>query len=237
MTAQRAALVTGASRGIGYAMARALAEDGYAVTMVARRPESLAMAANGLIERGYEIVTRAGDVANEQVLMEAVELHRSSFGRLDVLVNNAGIGIGAAVGELVAKNIDLQLGVNLRSVVILYRECVEMLKADGGGHVFNMASITARSPQPWLSVYSATKAAIVAFNESMNKELAGDGVRSTALCPAFVDTDMAAFAGLEKHDLISPGDIVAAMRFVLSLSPAALVPEIPVVRTGDLAAM
>jgi NAD(P)-dependent dehydrogenase (short-subunit alcohol dehydrogenase family) len=235
--AQRAALVTGASRGIGLAMARALAEDGYAVTMVARRPESLSMAAGDLIQRGCEIVTRAGDVSDEDTLRAIVELHRSNFGRLDVLINNAGVGIGAPAGEQVAKNVDLQLGVNVRSVILLYRECLEMLKADGGAHVFNLSSITAKSPQPWLSVYSATKAAILAFTESMNKELVGDGVRSTALCPAFVDTDMAAFAGVAKPDMIATGDVVAAMRFVLSLSPAALVPEIPIMRVGDLAGM
>ncbi len=233
MTAERAALVTGASRGIGYAMARALAEDGYAVTMVARKPETLTLAAGELIQRGCAILTHAGDVSDEETLKTIVERHRSNFGRLDVLVNNAGIGIGAPAGEHQTKFIDMQLGVNVRSVVILYRECIEMLKADGGGHVFNLSSITAKAPQPWLSVYSATKAAILAYNESMNKEFASEGVRSTALCPAFVDTDMAAFAGIDKEEMISPADIVAAMRFVLSLSPAALIPEIVVARIGD----
>ena len=233
MTAARAALVTGASRGIGFAMARALAEDGYGVTMLARKPESLATAAGELMDRGSEIVTYAGDVSDEATVQEAVELHRATFGRLDVLVNNAGIGIGAPAGEQQVKFIDLQLGVNIRSVVVLYRECLEMLKADGGGHVFNLSSITAKSPQPWLSVYSATKAAIVAYTESMNKELSREGVRSTALCPAFVDTDMAAFAGISGAELISPADIAAAMRFVLSLSPAALVPEIIVARINE----
>jgi NAD(P)-dependent dehydrogenase (short-subunit alcohol dehydrogenase family) len=233
MKSQRAALVTGASRGIGYAMARALAEDGYAVTMVARKPESLNLAAGELIQRGYEVVTHAGDIGSEDTLKAIVELHRANFGRLDVLVNNAGVGIGAPAGEQVTKNVDLQLGINLRSVVILYRECLEMLRADGGAHVFNLSSITAKSPQPWLSVYSATKAAILAYNESMNRELGKDHIRSTALCPGFVDTDMAAFAGIEKDEMITPGDIAAAMRFVLSLSPAALIPEIVIARSGE----
>jgi ketoreductase len=183
------------------------------------------------------VVTLAGDVADEAVLQTSVELHRSSFGRLDVLVNNAGIGIGAAAGEQATRNIDLQLDINLRSPAILYRECVEMLKADGGGHVFNLSSITARSPQPWLSVYSATKAALLALNEAMNKELGTSGVRSTALCPAFVDTDMTAFIrdSVGQDEMITTADIVAAMRFVLSLSPAVVVPDIVLARIGDLA--
>jgi ketoreductase len=231
--ASRAALITGASRGIGLAMARALAEDGYGVTMVARKPESLEAVAAELTHDGYEVVTHAGDVGDEAVLAAAVALHRNTFGRLDVLVNNAGVGIGAGAGEQRTKSVDLQLGVNVRSLVILYRECLEMLQADGGAHVFNLASITGKSPQPWLSVYSATKAAIIAYSEAMNKELGGDQIRSTALCPAFVDTDMTAFTQLPSEEMIQTSDLVAAMRFVLSLSPAVLIPEIIIARAGD----
>ncbi len=231
--AARAALVTGASRGIGLAMARALAQDGYGLTLAARKPESLAEVAAELTEAGHEVVTHAGNVSDEATCEAIVALHTSTYGRLDVLVNNAGIGIGAGAGEHTAKQIDLQLGVNVRALVILYRECLELLRADAGAHVFNLASITGKSPQPWLSVYSATKAAIIAYTEAMNKELAAAQIRSTALCPAFVDTDMAAFTGIDHAELIQPSDIVAAMRFVLSLSPAALVPEIIVTRAGD----
>jgi short-subunit dehydrogenase len=231
--ADRAALVTGASRGIGLALSRALAEDGYGVTLVARKPEPLAAAAAELTHDGYEIAIYAGDVADETVLAAAVELHRATFGRLDVLINNAGVGIGAGAGQQSTKAIDLQLGVNVRSMVVLYRECLEMLKADGGAHVINLASITGKSPQPWLSVYSATKAAIIAYSEAMNKELGADQIRSTALCPAFVDTDMAAFTQIKSEEMIQTSDIVAAMRFVLILSPAVLIPEIILARAGD----
>ena len=235
MAPQRAALVTGASRGIGYALAEALAADGYALTLTARKPDGLAAAAERLSEAGADVVFAATNVSDEDGLKAVVELHRSTYGRLDVLVNNAGVGIGAGAGEHSTKNIDLQLAVNLRSVVILYRECVELLKADGGAQVVNLASIAGKSPQPWLSVYGATKAAVIAYTEAMNKELSGDGVRSTAICPAFVDTDMTAFARefVKQEDMISTADIVAAMRFLLTLSKAALVQEIVIARPGE----
>jgi short-subunit dehydrogenase len=232
---ERAALITGASRGIGYALAEALGQDGYALTLTARKPDGLAAAAQRLTEQGCEVAFLAADVADEAGLQAVVDLHRAQWRRLDVLVNNAGVGIGAGAGEHTTKNIDLQLGVNLRSLVIMYRDCLELLKADGGAQVINLASIAGKSPQPWLSVYGATKAAVIAYTEAMNKELAADGVRSAALCPAFVDTDMTAFARswVKPEDMISTADIVAALRFLLALSPAALVPEIVFARPGE----
>ena len=93
--------------------------------------------------------------------------------------------------------VDLQLGVNLRSIILFYRECIELLRQAGSEHrgalVVNMASMAAKSPQPWLSVYSATKAAVVAYTGAMNGELNNDGVKSVAFCPGFVDTDMSDF--------------------------------------------
>ena len=233
--ADRAALVTGASRGIGLAVARGLAEDGYALTLTARKPEGLAAVADALAAEGHEVVQLAANVADEDGLRAVVDLHRRTYGRLDVLVNNAGVGIGAGAGEHQTKMIDLQLDVNLRSIVILYRECLEMLKADGGASVINLSSIAGKRPQPWLSVYSATKAAVIAYTEAMNKELAADGVRSTAFCPGFVDTDMTAFIQeqIPAEEMLTTADIVAGVRFLLALSPAALIPEIVFSRPGE----
>jgi short-subunit dehydrogenase len=101
--------------------------------------------------------------------------------------------------------------------------------------VINLASIAGKSPQPWLSVYAATKAAVVAYTVAMNKELAGEGIRSTALCPGFVDTDMTDFikGSVPPEEMIRPQDIAAAVRFVLGLSPACVIPEIIIERPGE----
>jgi short-subunit dehydrogenase len=237
--ADRAALITGASRGIGRTLAEALGEAGYGLTITARKPEPLERTAHELREQGLEVEYLAANMADEEAIREVVRLHRDHFGRLDVLVNNAGVGIGAPAGEHQTRHVDLQLGVNLRAIVLFYRECLDLLRAAGEEHhnalVVNLASIAGKSPQPWLSVYSATKAAVVAYTQAMNKELNGHGIKSVAFCPGFVDTDMTDFVkeSVPAEEMIRPTDIAEALRFVLELSPRCVVPEIIFQRPGE----
>jgi NAD(P)-dependent dehydrogenase (short-subunit alcohol dehydrogenase family) len=238
--AQRAAIVTGASSGIGLAIARMLGQEGYALTVAARRPDKLAGAAQELRDAGCEVLDVPAMLAEEEGVQAVVAAHRERYGRLDVLVNNAGVGIGAPVAEIQTKRLDMQLDVNLRAIVLFYRECAELLRAAGAEHrsalVVNTSSISGKRGQPWLSVYSATKAAVVGFTEAMNKELSADGIRSCALCPAFVDTPMTDFAkagGVAPDQMIRPEDIAEAVRMLLRLSPVCLVPEIIFERVGE----
>ena len=236
---ERAAIVTGASRGIGYALAKVLADAGYAVTLSARKPESLEQAAEALRGEGARVEVVAANLADEDSVRAVVDRHRDTFGRLDVLVNNAGVGVGAAAGEHRTKYVDMQLDVNLRAIVLFYRECADLLRAAGAEHknalVVNMASMAGKSPQPWLSVYSATKAAVVAYTSAMNKELNGAGVKSVAFCPGFVDTDMSEFVkeSIPAEEMIRTSDIAEALQFVLRLSPSCVIPEIAFQRPGE----
>src|SRR5437868_13123650 len=235
----RAAIVTGASRGIGFALAELLGEEGFALTITARKPDTLEAAANQLREKGYEVEDVAANMADEEGIREVVRRHRERFGRLDVLVNNAGVGVGAAAGEQQTKYVDLQLDVNLRAIILGYRECAEMLRAAGAEHrnalVVNMASLAGKAPQVWLSVYRATKAAVIAYTRAMIKELASDGVKSVAFCPGFVDTDMADFVKgtIPAEEMLRPSDIAEALRFVLRVSPMCVIPEIMFQRPGE----
>ena len=126
-----------------------------------------------------------------------VKAHEERFGRCDVLVNNAGVGIGEVADELTAKKIDIQMNTNLRSIFLFYREALPMLRRAGEEHrnalVVNTASISGIRGEGWLSVYSATKHGVVGFTQAMNKELSAAGIKNTALCPAFVDTPMTDF--------------------------------------------
>jgi NAD(P)-dependent dehydrogenase (short-subunit alcohol dehydrogenase family) len=235
----RAAIITGGSRGIGRSLAETLGEEGYGLTITARKPDTLERTAEELRERGFEVEHVAANMADESAIAGVVQAHRDRFGRLDVLVNNAGVGIGAAVGEQQTKFVDMQLGVNLRAIILFYRECIELLRAAGSEHksalVVNMASIAGVSPQGWVSVYSATKAAVIGYTRAMNRELSTDGVKSVAFCPGFVDTDMTEWAkdNVPAEEMLSTQDIGEALRFLLRVSPACVVPEIVFERPGE----
>ena len=237
----RAAIVTGASRGIGFALAEALGEEGHALTISARKPDTLEQAAVQLRDRGFEVEFVVANLAEEEGVREVVQRHRERFGRLDVLVNNAGVGIGATASEHETKYVDMQLAVNLRSIILFYRECAEMLQAAGAEHrnalVVNLASIAGKSPQPWLSVYSATKAAVAAYTVAMNKELAKHGVKSVAFAPGFVDTDMTDYVKgkIPAEEMLRTSDLAEGLRFLLRVSPTCLVPEIVFQRPQEIA--
>ena len=237
--AERAAIVTGASSGIGLAIARMLGEEGYGITVAARRPEKLTEAAQSLREAGIDLEEVAANMSSEEDIANVVSKHRDRFGRLDVLVNNAGVGIGGQIDDYATKRLDMQLDVNLRAIVLFYRECSELLRAAGSEHrnalVVNTASIAGKFGQAWTSVYSATKHGVVGWTEAMNKELSPQGIKSTALCPAFVDTPMTDF--VKEHvpagEMIRPTDIAEGVRFLLKVSPACIVPEMMFIRPGD----
>jgi NAD(P)-dependent dehydrogenase (short-subunit alcohol dehydrogenase family) len=236
---ERAALITGASSGIGLAIAHMLGEEGYGLTVAARRPEKLEGAVEELKGKGYDVEHVAGNLGDEEVIKSVVAAHRERYGRLDVLVNNAGVGIGALVGEIEAKKLDIQINTNFRSIPLFYRECLDMLEAAGAEHrkaiVVNTASISGKRGEAWLSVYSATKFAVVGWTQAMHKELAAKGIKSTALCPAFVDTPMTDFikGQVAAEEMITPQDIAESVRLLLKVSPACIIPEIQFVRPGD----
>jgi NAD(P)-dependent dehydrogenase (short-subunit alcohol dehydrogenase family) len=239
MSAKRAAIVTGASSGIGLAIARVLGEEGYALTVAARRADKLEAAAQGLAGEGFDVQAVAANVSDEAEIQKVVGAHREKYGRLDVLVNNAGVGVGAAVAEIETKRLDMQLDINLRSIVLFYRECMGMLSEAAAEHknvlVVNTSSISGKHGEAWLSVYSATKHGVVGWTEAMNKELGTEGIKSTALCPAFVDTPMTDFVKgqVPADEMIRPEDIAEAVRYLLKVSPACVVPEMMFVRPGE----
>ena len=237
----RAALITGASSGIGLAIARMLGDEGHGITVAARRPEKLAATAAWLRDAGLEVEEVAASLTDEADVQRVVAAHRDRWGRLDVLVNNAGVGFGAAVADQPTKRIDMQLDLNLRAVILFYRECAELLRAAGAEHrtalVVNTSSLSGKSGQAWLNVYSATKAAVIGWTQAMNQELNADGIRSVALCPGFVNTPMTEFIReqVPPEQMIQPEDIAEAVRFVLRTSPNCVVPEIVFQRPGEAA--
>src|SRR5215212_4724470 len=235
----RAALITGGSSGIGLAIARALGEDGYRLTISARRPEKLEAAAQELRGEGLDVEAVPANMADEEEISKLVAAHRERCGRLDVLINNAGVGIGGAIADAETKKLDLQLDVNLRAVYLMTRECIPWLKEAAQEQkkalIVNTASIAGKFGQGWLAAYSATKFGVVGLSQAMHKELASDGIQVTAICPGFVATAMTDWVEgqVPKDEMIQPEDIAEAVRFLLRTSRNCVVPEIQFVRPAD----
>lgn len=222
----KSALVTGGSSGIGLAIARMLRDEGYELTLASRTREKIEAAAAEL-----GAVAIAADMGQEEDCVRIVAAHVDRYGGLDLLVNSAGIGIAGTVESIQAKHVDLQLGVNLRGLLLTTREAIPHLKKTKGW-IVNLASIAGTTPTPGLTVYGATKAAVIALTRSQNAELDDDGVRAIAICPGFVDTPMAQWSGIPGEEMIQPQDCAEVVRMCLRLSPHARVPQVVIERVG-----
>lgn len=221
------ALVTGGSSGIGLAIARMLRDEGYELTLAARKIERLEAAAAEL-----DAASAAVDVRDEEACTALVAGHVERCGGLDVLVNCAGVGIAGRIGDMSTKHFDLQQSVNFRGAFLVTREALPALR-EARGYVVNLASIAGTIPTPGLAGYGAAKAALIALTRSLDREEAESGVRVTAVCPGFVDTPMAEWTGLLGQEMIQPEDCAELVRALLRLSPAARVPVVVIERRGE----
>jgi NAD(P)-dependent dehydrogenase (short-subunit alcohol dehydrogenase family) len=222
----KAALVTGGSSGIGYAIASMLRENGFAVTLAARTGAKVEAAAETL---GAHAVT--ADVANDEDCRRIVDEHREQHGRLDVLVNSAGVGVAGPIDELETKHVDLQLSVNLRGTILVTAAALPLLR-ESHGLIVNLASIAGTSPSAHLPVYGAAKAGVINFTTALNRGEERHGVRATALSPGFVDTPMTSWAPVPQDRMIRPEDCAEVVRALLRLSPYARLPHVVIERVS-----
>jgi NAD(P)-dependent dehydrogenase (short-subunit alcohol dehydrogenase family) len=235
--AARAGLVTGGSSGIGKALARALAQEGYAVTIAARDERKLAKAADELRAQGVEVEAVPTDLADEQAIEGLVHAHERAHGRMDVLVNSAADGTaGLRIADLPTDVLDRNLDVNLRALFLTLRASLPMLRQAGAEHgkalVVNVSSMAAKGGAPGLSFYAAAKAGVNALTESAQLELRDAGVQLTILTPGFTATPMSAWAqsaGVAPDEMVQPSDLGEALRFLLRTSTTCLVREIELV--------
>jgi NAD(P)-dependent dehydrogenase (short-subunit alcohol dehydrogenase family) len=221
------ALITGGSSGIGLAIARMLRDEGFELTLASRTAEKIEAA-------GAELgaTATAADVSKPEDCERIVREHVERTGGLDLLVNSAGIGIAGRVEDVQLKHIDRQLAINLRGLVLVSQAAIPHLR-ETKGWIVNLASIAGTQPVPILPIYAATKAAVISLTHSLNADLDDDGVRVLALCPGFVDTPMAEFAGLSGDEMIQPEDCAEVVRMCLRLSPRARVPQVVIERVGS----
>ena len=215
-------VITGASAGIGRAAAEAFAAEGARVVVAARRREELERLAGELGARGAVALPVAVDVRRDEDLRRLIDEARRAFGRIDVLVNNAGVAKGGRLYELEPEAIHETLDINLRGTFRLTQLVLPHMIAQGSGHIVNVSSVLAYSSVPSLSVYSATKSALLAFSRAVRRELTGTGVLVSVVLPGATRTAMmdAALRDWEEPSREQP----AALKPLMALIVA---PEVP----------
>ena len=233
------ALVTGASRGIGRAVAQHLAERGYALTITARSADALEAAAAELRAAGApEVLVVPADAADRAAVGSVVDAHEARYGSMDVLVVNAGVGTSGPLADTGLRRLDKTFEVNVVSAVVLISQALPMLRTAAarttGARIIALSSITGVYAEPGLAVYGASKAALLSLIETTNLEEAGNGVTATAIAPAFVDTDMSAWAAdvVDPASMIPTDDIVRIVDMLLGLSSKSVIGRIVVSRAG-----
>ncbi|MCP4453898.1 MAG: SDR family oxidoreductase, partial [Planctomycetes bacterium] len=226
------ALITGASRGIGRAVAIGLAQDGYQTILVGRSGRTLEPVAQTICEH----VVQNNALAPLVVPLDLSRLDHIDpvlgpviykLGRVDVLVNNAGQYISGSL-DMRAKDLEHLLRVNVTAQAAVLQSVVPMMTQQGGGHIFNVASRAGKVGFPGVGGYCASKFALAGFGESLYRELVPQGIKVTTLCPGWVNTDMAAEAHctLEPDDMIQPEDLYKTVQWLLSLSPGTCVKDV-----------
>jgi NAD(P)-dependent dehydrogenase (short-subunit alcohol dehydrogenase family) len=224
------AVVTGASRGIGRAIAEALAAEGMRLVLNARTPDRLEDAAAALRSRGAEVEALAGDVGEEEVARRLVETASARFGGLDVLVNNAGVGSFGPLETMDPAEFDRVVRTNLRGPFLLMRAAIPAMRRRGGGTLVTLASLAGVNPVPRRAAYAATKWALIGLSRSVLQEVRQDGIRVLILEPGSTLTEFGHDpAKKEREDkFVRPEDVAAMLVAALKLPPRATVSEIEI---------
>jgi NAD(P)-dependent dehydrogenase (short-subunit alcohol dehydrogenase family) len=186
----KGAVVTGGGRGIGAATARLLAEAGAAVVLAARSAEQLAATGEWLRAAGHRVHEVRCDVTDPEQVHELARRAAEHLGRVDVLVNNAGISHSAALKSITLEDWNRLFSVNVTGTFLCTQAMTPGMVAAGWGRVINVASVAGKMGAPYIAAYAATKHAVVGFTRSVAAELALRGVTVNAVCPGYVDTDM-----------------------------------------------
>lgn len=203
---RRYALVTGASSGIGRELAVILAREGYALVLVARRTEPMRALAEQLQQaHGTPCVVVGADLGVPEGVSTVMREVTTRQLEIDVLVNNAGFGAAGNFHTLPAEQQLGMIDLNVRALTALTRELVPGMVARRRGYVLNVASTAGFQPGPLMSVYYATKAYVVSFSTALHEELRGQGVKVTALCPGFTETEFAARAAEHQRPRLFSG--------------------------------
>jgi NADP-dependent 3-hydroxy acid dehydrogenase YdfG len=232
----KVAVITGASSGIGEATAEALAAEGAAVVVAARREERLASLVERIERAGGSTMTVRCDVTDEDQAHELIRRAHEEFGSVDILVNNAGAMLLSRIEKGLSDQWRKMFDVNVLGLLYVTDAAVEVMKRQGSGHIVNISSVAGRKTRPTVGVYSGTKFAVGAISEALRQEVLEYGIRVTVVEPGAVETELAThitdeearegLSGLLSLDILQAGDIANAISYAVTQPQRVSVNEI-----------
>jgi len=229
--AGKVVLITGASAGIGRACALALAEEGANLVLTARREERLDELKTKLQAAGGKVATVIGDARQEETAMAAVEMAIKQFGRLDILINNTGVGNYKNLVETSAEDYDEMMDTNVRSTFLFSRHTVPVMLKQQSGTILMISSMAGIYGFAGEAVYCATKFAQIGFAQALDKELREQGIKVGVICPGGVKTEFALGKGREVESvaastMLEPEDVAGAVLLACTQSPGSRIIEV-----------
>jgi 3-oxoacyl-[acyl-carrier protein] reductase len=226
------AIVTGGSRGIGRAISVALAAEGAAVVLAARSADSLSEAAALIRLAGGRAETVVTELAWEDSIRDLVRTTQEKFGRLDILINNAGVTHSAKLDETRTEDLDRCWSINMRAPFLLCREALPLLREAPAGFIVNISSVVGVKGYPLQSAYTASKHALRGMTISLAEELRNTNIRVHVVCPGGVDTGMvdSVRPDIRKEDLIRPEEVAELVLYLVTRRGNAVVDELHIRR-------
>jgi len=225
---QRTAVVTGATRGIGLAIAKSLAEAGASLAICGRRQSDVDRAVGDLSAlTGSKVVGKAANVSHSDEVSEFFKFIDDSLGGLDVLVNNAGVGVFRSTADLTLNEWREVIDTNLSGVFYCCHEALPRLRQRGGGYIINISSLAGKNPFAGGAAYNASKFGLNGFSEAMMLDHRYDDIRVSYIMPGSVDTEFGSHATGAGWK-IAPEDISAVVLMLLRMPPRALVSRVEI---------
>ncbi len=221
------AVVTGAGRGIGAAIARELSNLGVLTVLCGRTRSALESTAQPIVKSGGRAEVIPCDVSDLPSVEKAARQIESAFGRLDILVNNAGIGgFGGPLHRLPPEEWDHILNTNLRGVYYMTRAFAPMMIAARSGHIINISSLAGKNPLPNGAAYAASKWGLNGLSYSLAEELRAYNIRVSVICPGSTNTELSPHEGKDTSRMLQPQDVAHAVAMLVTQNPQSFISEI-----------
>ena len=224
---EQVAVVTGAGRGIGAAIACKLAALGAVAILCGRRREPLESTAAGISRSGGRAEVLPCDVADLSSVEAAAKHVDTNYGRTDILVNNAGVGgFGGPLHQMPAESWDQVLNTNLRGVYYCVRNFAPMMIRAKSGHIINISSLAGKNPLPNGAAYAASKWGLNGLSYSVAEELRGHNIRVSVVCPGSVNTELSPHTGKDFKKMLQPGDVAHVVEMLVRQAPQSFASEV-----------